>query len=378
MRRDEILSTELDHRDADNRCMSGGVARLRLPGWNPGTPTQVVACDLGARSTKSVWVQRRGSSYALLGYAVHDAPAPDRAGSTERLSEHLKAITSELGGRVKHAVLVVGVGDSLLRHAELPLIPLADMRQMLRFNPKAYLQQDLSDYVFDCCIVPPRSGNGSEPAKVGQKGKVLVGGARRQAVLDLQAAAKAAGLVPTQVVPGWIGPANAFEATQPELFARGAVVLVDIGFKHTTISLLLAGELALNRVVPIGGQRFNTALSDALRVSSADAETLQVESTADTQAALAPVLAELAREIRASVDFFETQHEHTVGQVLVSGGAARSAQVVQALKEDLVMEVRAWNPVATMTLALPPRALAELEPVAPQLAVAVGAALSAL
>ena len=40
--------------------------------------------------------------------------------------------------------------SSLLRHADMPLVTGHDMRQMLKFGSKNYLQQDLSDCVLTC------------------------------------------------------------------------------------------------------------------------------------------------------------------------------------------------------------------------------------
>ncbi len=107
---------------------------------------------------------------------------------------------------------------------ELPQIPVEDMRQILKNNTKNYLQQDLPGHTFDCYFIPtrPRSGRTKRPNSmpVPQKLKVLVGGAKKQLTDDLQAAVKQAGLIPDQVVPGFVGPVNAFELAMPDAFTR--------------------------------------------------------------------------------------------------------------------------------------------------------------
>ena len=67
--------------------------------------------------------------------------------------------------KTRQVTLAVGSEDSVLRSTEMPLLPLADMRQMLKFNAKNYLQQDLRDYVFDCYIVPPPPKSPRKPAR---------------------------------------------------------------------------------------------------------------------------------------------------------------------------------------------------------------------
>jgi type IV pilus assembly protein PilM len=297
------------------------------------------------------------------------------------LTEHLKTISRSLETKTKSVSLTVGVNESVLRHADLPHIPVADMRQILKNNAKNYLQQDLPNHVFDCWLMPV-AGHlpGAETPKTGavQKHRVLVGGARKQLVSDIQTATKEAGLVPDQLLPGLLGPVNAFEMAMPEVFHKEAVALVDIGFKHTSICLLNRGELIVNRVLSIGGDRFTSGLAEAMNISYAEAEGIKVGMPAEVQSTLEPLLALLGRELRASIDFFENQQDRSVNRVYVSGGSARSEFIVKALEAELMTSCLAWNPTATLQLALPPQQLAELEQVAPQLSVAVGAAAATI
>ena len=339
---------------------------------------QIIAIDLGARTTKAVHVQRKGDSLNFLGYALQDAPAYEKGLSPQLLGEHLGAINQALGGRTKQVVLAVGVGDSLVRHTELPMVPAADMRVMLKFNSKSYLQQDLPDHAFDCYIIPPRSGVKPDSAKTAQKCTVLVGGAKRQLIDDWQTAAKNAGLIPEQIVPSLIGPPNAFEMAKADVFNKEVVALVDIGFKHSSITILLNGELMLSRVVGIGGDRLTNGVAEALGVSYAEAEGIKVGLPDEVQSTMVTLLAPLGRELRASVDFFEHQQDKPVTQVFVSGGSARSDYIVQILQTELMVPCTSWNPTTFLNMALPPQQMGEVDQIAPQLSVVIGAALAAL
>ena len=83
-------------------------------------------------------------------------PSTRKALSVELLTEHLKAIHQALDTKTKLVSLAIGVNDSIVRHAELPQIPLNDMRQILKNNTKNYLQQDLPGHTFDCYFIPIR------------------------------------------------------------------------------------------------------------------------------------------------------------------------------------------------------------------------------
>src|SRR5580693_9179848 len=122
-----------------------------------GKKDQIFAVDFGTRTTKAVLMDRRDKdgSLTLSRYAVQDAPIYDKALPQGLLTEHLRNLVELLKPRTKLVTVAIGANDSVLRSTELPLVPLPEMRQMLKFNSKNYLQQDLRDYIFDCYIVPP-------------------------------------------------------------------------------------------------------------------------------------------------------------------------------------------------------------------------------
>jgi type IV pilus assembly protein PilM len=342
---------------------------------------QIIAIDLGGRSTKAVHLQRRGDMSTLLRYCIIDAPIYEKNLSVDLLAEHLKAVYQALEAKTKYASLSIGITESLVRHTDLPQIPLEDMRQILKNNSKNYLQQDLPGYTYDCYFIPTRSSGASgEGIKINasaQKLKVLVGGAKKQLADDIQAAVRQAGLIPDQLVPGIIGPVNAFELAMPDLFNKDALALVDIGFKATSICLLQKGELIVSRVVNIGGDRLTQGLAESMGISYAEAEGIKVGMPAEVQANLEPLLTPLGRELRASVDFFEHQQDKTVGQIYISGGSARSEFIMKSLEAELMAPCKPWNPAAALQLALPSAQAAEIEHVASQLTVALGTAATA-
>ena len=189
---------------------------------------------------------------------------------------------------------------------------------------------------------------------------------------------KRRGLIPDHIVPSILGPVNAFELAMPEVFATQTAALVDIGFRSSSISILQEGVLLLNRVVSIGGDRLTAGLSEAMNIGYAEAEGIKVGMPSEVEAQLDMLISPLARELRASIDFFEHQQERTLSEVYVSGGSSRSEFIVQSLRREIGLECKTWNPLAGIQLALSPAQSADIEQIAPQLSVAVGAALTAI
>jgi len=339
--------------------------------------------DLGSRSTKAIHLQARGEGLSLVRYAILDAPIAEQGLSVELLAEHLKAVVAQLDAKAKLMSLTAGVNDVVIRTVEMPLMPVNEMRAVIRNHPKQYMAQDMPDHTFDCYIMPQavqqaKPGEKGKPASSGAKLKVLVAAARNQLVRDMQAAVKLAGLTPDSIVPMLITTINAFELAQPELFANEVVALIDIGFKNSTICLLQQGELILSRVVGIGGDKLTEGLASALGVSYAEAEGIKLGMPQEVVDSLEVVARPLGRELRALIDFFEHQQDQQVKHVFVCGATARSDCILQLLQSELMVECKRWNPVAGLKLELPPEQTAEIEHVAPQLAGAVGCAMATI
>jgi type IV pilus assembly protein PilM len=356
---------------------------MALPFFNGAASKrdQMVSIDLGGRTTKAVNLQRKGEGFVLSRYALLDAPIYERNLSADLLGEHLKNVCQALETKTRSISLSLGVNDSIVRHADLPQMPVGDMRQVLKNNTKNYLQQDLPGHVFDCFIIAPRATQKApEKTKLGSgapRSRVLVAGAKKQLIDEMQTAVKTTGLLADHVAPGLLGPVNAFELAMPEIFSREVIALVDIGFKNSSICLLQEGELILSRVVGIGGDKLTNGLAESLGISYAEAEGIKVGMPTEVQSNLESLVLPLGRELRASIDFFEHQQDKTVGQVFITGGSARSEFIVQMLQTELMVECRPWNPLSFVEVALPPQQAAEIDHVAPQLAVAVGAAVAA-
>lgn len=356
-----------------------------LSGGGKKKRTQMISVDLGSRTTKAVLLEQRGEGWALTRYALLDAPIFDKKISPELLTEHLKAVVEALATKIRFVTVAISLDDAVVRLVDLPMIPVDEMRLVLKNNAKTYLQQELPGHVFDCYIFPPKQAvngkpSGEIPKTAGGvvKSKVLVTAARQQLVNDYQAAITESGLVGDHMVPGFVSLVNAFEMAQPEVFKSESVALVDIGFKQTSICVLDAGELALMRVVNIGGDKLTAGLAETMSISYAEAEGIKIGMAPEVMSSLEMQVQPLGRELRASLDFFEHQNDRAISEVYVSGGSARSEMLLQILHGEMIVECKTWNPTAFLQKALPGQQTEEIEHIAPQLTVAIGAALAAI
>jgi len=57
---------------------------------------QALAIDLGGRTTKAVYLQRKGNGFVMSRYALLDAPIYEKTLSVDMLAEHLKNVSKAM------------------------------------------------------------------------------------------------------------------------------------------------------------------------------------------------------------------------------------------------------------------------------------------
>jgi Tfp pilus assembly PilM family ATPase len=305
-------------------------------------------------------------------------------------------LLKDLGGSAKGCAIAVSDPDSLLRIIEQPNTPIDLLRNALRLNGLAVLNQECKDFVLDCAPVLAEDANGhatngsnganraatpdqeaGSPADVA-KTKYLVAGMLRPTVKQISEACiktrTAADIL--QLAP--VCSFNAFEFAYPATFANEAFLLLDMGHLQSTVLIGSKRELVLVRSIDYGGKALTQALT-ADGALDADAARVMMEGG---DAGMAEIcrssLNRLATEVRNSIGFFEGQHEQSIQRIFVSGGLARTETILQTLSDELSLPCEIWDPLETCEVALPPAKRQALPNEFVSLNVACGAAFEYL
>ena len=339
-------------------------------------PNQILAIVLGTWTTKVVHLEYRDEAFHLLNYLLQETPPQQSGSSPEALAQHLGHIREAIGTKVKEAVFVIGMTDCMVRLVDLPRLERSDLRRILKGNSKNYFQQDLSDYLFDCSILPAAPKTNEESGGSKKNCRVLAVGAKQQFIASLKAAAAQAGFTPIQITLSQVSLINAAAIAMPAVLEKEAIALLDLGFASTTISILVAGRPVLIRVVGIGGNTVTNALMESFNITYQVAEGIKAVMPEKVQAKLENILSTLAEELRAAINSVELHQEQAISQIFVSGGQARSPLIVEILQSQLGVPCRTWDATSSVQLDLAPLKLGQVAKDAPQLTVALGAAAS--
>lgn len=345
----------------------------------------VIGIDLGKHVFKSVLLQRKGEErFVLTNYASHVVPEGLR--TAEDLAVQVKLLLKEMGGSAKACAVAASDPDSLLRIIEQPTTPVELLRSALKLNGLAVLNQECRDFVLDCAPVSavaltpvtPDGAPAGGPAPSSGRTRYLVGGMLRPTVKQISEAMTKTkrGLNIIQLAP--VCSYNAFEFAYPEVFAREAFLLLDMGHEQSTVLIGNKTELMLVRSIDYGGKIFGEDLTANGALEAEAARILIQQGDAGMNDICRTSLFRLATEVRNSIGFFEGQCEESIHRIFVSGGMAKTEMILQILSDELGLPCEIWDPLESCEVALPPAKRQALASEFVSLNVACGAAISFL
>ena len=350
----------------------------------------VVGIDLGKHVLKGVALRRKSDARLVL-TSFASRPVPEEFTSPDDLARELKQLLRELGGSTKACAFAVSDPQTILRIIEQPDTPVDLLRNALRLNGLAVLNQECRDFVLDVAPVLSPSHRTTDSEKPGESGsnvavqsavltqtKYLVGGMLRSQIKQISAAANKLRLSAEVLQLAPVCSFNAFEYSYPDVFTNESFLLLDMGHLQSTVLIGSRGELVLVRSIDYGGKSLMQALTaeDAL---DADAAWLMIQQGDEGMTEICRnSLARLGMEVRNSIGFFEGQREEQINRIFVSGGLARAEPVLQTLSDELGLPCEIWDPLETCELALPPAKRQNLPNEFVSLNVACGAAFEYL
>lgn len=347
--------------------------------------TRVVGLDIGSYAVRAAELSLGGNQPVLERFAqVTLPPGAVRGGEvvdTGAVAAAVRRLWSEGGFKSKRVVLGVANQRVVVRQAEMPAMSEADLESALRFEAQELIPIPIEDAILDFQIVGDTVTPEGEPRM-----RVLLAAAQREMVRTHLAAVEGAGLgaAAVDVIP--FALVRALTLGAPMFDTDGsAEAIVCIGGGVTNVVVHEQGVPRFVRVLLVGGDDITDAISRDLDVDVDTAEDLKRrvttgsadEAVARTSQIVSSRLAPLVEEIRGSIDYYLAQSQSSpISRVLVTGGASRTAGLMERLQSQLGGRVEPGHPLAGIRLGpvgLSESQLAELEPL---LSVPVGLALA--
>lgn len=336
----------------------------------------VLGLDLGASHLKAALLHRQNGQLALVEYAVRKLPMVTYKNMTaSQLGAEVQELLGQLKTTDRRAVVTLSCPSVIVCHAQLPRMPITELRAALQINSVRYLRRDFSNYHFDVAVIPEFGDSGKVPK---QTVRVLVGGASREDITWYRTALGEAKVRPWAIELAAVSVVNAFQASHREICEKEVVILVDIGARSTTMNFLRQGLPVMTRIMHFGGSQLSEHIAQVLSLKPEEAEEEKLKMSEPVQTLIKTAIRPLARELRASIDYFERQEECHLTRTFACGGSALSPQILQDLGEEVGVKFERWDPLHNFDLSQLNGDLAVLKAQAPGFAAAVGAAVARL
>lgn len=346
--------------------------------------TRVVGLDIGSYAVRAAEVTLGGQPTLERFAQVTLAPGAVRGGEVidpGAVSAAIRRLWSDGGFKSKRVVVGVANQRVVVRQAEMAQMSESDLESALRFEAQELIPIPIEDAILDFQILGDTVSATGEPRM-----RVLLAAAQRDMVRTHLAAVEGAGLsaaavdvVPFALVRSLTLGASMFEGD------GSAEAIVCIGGGVTNVVVHEQGVPRFVRVLLVGGDDLTQAIARELNVDLDMAEDLKRrvgsgsadESVARAGQIVSSRLGTLVEEIRGSIDYYTAQAQSApISRIIVTGGASRTAGLMERLQSQLGGRVEPGHPLAGMrlgSLGIGESQLAELESL---LAVPVGLALA--
>jgi type IV pilus assembly protein PilM len=330
----------------------------------PSGKNQWVGLDIGTQSIKIIAFEKKRNRWLLKNYQYRQTTGnweDDPVGYEKWVQETLKRSVIQMGLAGAWASSPLSGTQVALRKMGFPNMPLAEVKEAVRFQGKAAFPFPLDNAVVDVALV------GQSQEKKESQQEVLAAAASRDLVNQRVALLNSLNLRPLclSLVPLALKKTYLLSAGRP---ANESVALIDIGAHTSTIAMIQNEEVVFSREIGLGGGHFTETLMDLSRsvqsgkpLAYEDAEQTKIlygipdpgldqERTEEgiplegIRDGLMPVVDRLIMEIDRSFGYYKTQSENqTIDRILLSGGGALLKGLPKALERSFSIPIAEYN-----------------------------------
>lgn len=335
----------------------------------------MVGLDIGSSSVKAVELKRSKKGTELISIGL-EALTPETVVDgaiidSLSVSSAIDEIYTNQKIRNKNVVTSVSGHSVIIKKINMPDLPADELYDQVHADAAQYIPFDIADVSLDYQELGY--------SEMGDSLEVLLVAVKREKINNYQNAL--IGRTLSMVDVDAFALQNCFEHNY-DVEDGSTVALLNIGASVMNINIVRDGIPLFTRDVSVGGNQYTDALQKELELTFEDAENLKrgegVPGVAEEQkdAILRSVSEILVLEIQKTFDFFRaTAGSEPVATILVAGGTARTAGLVDMLAQEFQTQVEELDPFRQINYNPAKFSDDYLREIAPRMAVCVGLGL---
>ncbi len=337
-------------------------------------------------------------SQVLTHAAVHSLPeglvSEGEVTDVASLASQLKSFWRKNNFSGRHVLLGVANQKIVVRTMEFPVIDEKELRAAVEFQAQEHIPIPVEEAVLDYQITATFTGEDGQSRQ-----RILLVAAQRDMIRQFVEVARKAGLVVDGIDLQAFALARSLAfpfdlSATPMAEDETAMALVHIGSGITNLVVVAGSTPQFTRVISLGSEsllhplmaQHNATVEDAWRLAvtvglrTDGEEPLPEDVTPETAEAIRSALEgaceTFSDEIRRSIDYYHTQAQTgRIGRVLLTGEGSLVRNLAEYLAHGLHVDVTLANPLQRLAENRSKIGSAELEALAPRLAIAIGLAL---
>jgi len=350
----------------------------------------VLGVDIGSSAIKIVQIKKKHGkavleTYGELALGPYAGTEIGRATNlpNDKIIEALKDILHESKTTTNACGTALPLSSSLISFISLPPIGDKHMSEVVALEARKYIPVPVSEVMLDWSLIPREdsyatddSGGSNDKGKEGQD--VLVVAISNEYIASYQKIMAGSGLLPSFYE---IELFSSIRASVGEGFQ--AVMLLDMGARSTKLYIVERGLLRASHIINKGSQDLTLAMSKAMSITVAQAETVKRSygltggaEYKDQKEIITVNLDYMFYEANTVLLNYEKKYRKNISKVILTGGGVLLKGFADLAKASFQSEVVYANPFGKLET---PAFLAEqLATAGPEFAVAIGVALRKL
>ena len=350
-----------------------------------------IGIDIGTSSVKMVQLKLEENKAKLETYGFLDnfgtfefSDNSSRIGKLkvpdEKIVEVIKKIIREAGVNTSEVVMSVPVFSTFSSIIEFPEIAEEEIAKAIPFEARQYIPVPLEEVILDWSIVGKKlnkEGVGASALKQFVTQVILVA-IPKDIAFKYSHIAEAAGLKLIALEAESFAMARSLVGND-----KMPVLILDVGFKHTSISIIDKGCVMVNRGIDTGSSEMTRAISQGLGIDFNRAELLkkqnglmQTGTETGVSKLIMPIVDIISNEMFRLINIYAQKNSRRIEQIIITGGGAEVYGITEYLEKYLNLKVLTGNPWAR--IAYNPELEASLHEIGPFFSVATGLAMREL
>lgn len=323
-------------------------------------PRLVLSIDLGSHSIKAVEgkIQRNVINVnKLIEVATPEGAIIDgKITNEEFIINVLERLIRENNIKAKDVIFTTNSSSIINRDILIPSVAEDEMDTVVRYEIQQYLPINLDDYVIQFIILDEIVDDN------GMKLKINVTAFPERMALAYYDVANSLELNPysldvTYNAISKIANYGEYTLTDGEVIG-GTVAFIDMGATAIDVSILRNGKLDFTRMLKIGGDNIDYALSERLNttqslkdiVKSKEVDLLEINEVNSQTEIIKEVIDEILEELERIIQFYKNKSKSDIDSIYIFGGVSSIKNIDIYLEEKLNIKVSKINEIKNVNL----------------------------